>query len=243
MSTDKTTKLYRIYREHINGVIATLLFHIAIMIILLLSNFKIKQEFVESEMIIDFGEPIIEEAIEEEKQSETSQEANGTDAIQQTNVASNRSAATSKSSDKFFDQDYYDELEKAKQLAQDVSSQLSKEIPTIDNLKMPEETQPEKDENINNFSGDSNIEYYLENRHHTRLPIPVYLAQVGGTVTVAIKVDRKGKVISADINDTNGIDELMLSYAKTAALRTKFNADPNAPNPQSGKIIYHFIAQ
>lgn len=247
METVKTSKIYRIYRQHINGIIATLLFHIIVMIILLFSNFKIKQEFVESEMIIDFGEPAIEEQIEEpkDKQEENAEQEtnNGSESIQQTNVASNRTSTSSRKSDQFFDQEYRDELEKARQLAHDVSSQLSKDIPTINDLKMAEEVQDDDMEEPKNFSGDSNIEYFLENRYHTRLPIPVYLAQKGGKVTVSIKVDRKGNVISAEISDTAGIDEMILSYAKTAALRTKFNSDPSAPNPQAGKITYKFIAQ
>jgi hypothetical protein len=57
-----------------------------------------------------------------------------------------------------------------------------------------------KPEDIKNnlYTGESNIEYFLENRHHVKLPIPVYLSEYGGKVKVDILVDRSGKVIKAE---------------------------------------------
>lgn len=239
------SKIYNIYRRNINGVIFTLLFHILLLLVLIVSQFRIKREFVESEMIIDFGELVEEEkpiAEEEQQQDEQlTQQSTSAPSNQTTNTASNRSKSNS---DKFFDQEYYNELERAKELAQNVTGQLSKEIPTLDNLKMPEKSQELNESGEpSTFSGDSNIEYVLENRYHTKLPIPVYLAQKGGRVVVQITVDRKGNVVSAAIANTEGIDDMILSYAKTAALRTKFNADSKAPNPQKGTITYRFIRQ
>ena len=239
------SKIYNIYRRNINGVIFTLLFHILLLLVLIVSQFRIKREFVESEMIIDFGELVEEEkpiAEEEQQQDEQlTQQSTSAPSNQTTNTASNRSKSNS---DKFFDQEYYNELERAKELAQNVTGQLSKEIPTLDNLKMPEKSQELNESGEpSTFSGDSNVEYVLENRYHTKLPIPVYLAQKGGRVVVQITVDRKGNVVSAAIANTEGIDDMILSYAKTAALRTKFNADSKAPNPQKGTITYRFIRQ
>jgi hypothetical protein len=239
------SKIYNIYRRNINGVIFTLLFHILLLLVLIVSQFRIKREFVESEMIIDFGELVEEEkpiAEEEQQQDEQlTQQSTSAPSNQTTNTASNRSKSNS---DKFFDQEYYNELERAKELAQNVRGQLSKEIPTLDNLKMPEKSQELNETGEpSTFSGDSNVEYVLENRYHTKLPIPVYLAQKGGRVVVQITVDRKGNVVSAAIANTEGIDDMILSYAKTAALRTKFNADSKAPNPQKGTITYRFIRQ
>lgn len=239
------SKIYKIYRRNINGVIFTLVFHILMVLVLIASQFRIKREFVESQMIIDLGElveeekPVVEEV--EKIDEQLTQETSSAPSNQTTNKASNRSKSNS---EQFFDQEYYNELEKAKQLSQNVSGQLSKEIPTLDNLKMPEKTQDVNEAGEpSTFSGDSNVEYVLENRYHTKLPIPVYLAQKGGRVVVQIAVDRKGNVVSAQIANTEGIDDMILSYAKTAALRTKFNADSKAPNPQKGTITYRFIKQ
>jgi hypothetical protein len=94
------------------------------------------------------------------------------------------------------------------------------------------------------YTGESNIVYYLENRYHVRLPIPVYLAQGGGLVVVDIAVNRQGQVIQAEPRSNPAIrDEQIYLYAKAAASRTIFNTDPSAPESQKGTIHYTFIAQ
>ena len=235
------SKLKEIYNESKNGIIITLVFHIIVFIILNIGQFRIKKEFTEDELIIDFP-------VEDFETQPPSQELNTKEQIHQTNnratnIASNRSANNEQ---KQLDQAILDEIERARELLKDVSRQLSKDIPTIDDLKMPEKTSEglDRDSLLKNlYSGESNVEYSLENRYHVRLPIPVYLSQYGGLVRVIIIVDNKGNVISAEPQTENNLPEQLLSYAKTAALRTKFNAAENAPLKQSGYIQYKFIAQ
>jgi hypothetical protein len=94
------------------------------------------------------------------------------------------------------------------------------------------------------YSGKSNIHYFLENRFHIRLPIPVYLAKSGGSITVDIQVDRSGNVIKAEAKTAKNIADPMLPvYAKQAAERTLFNSESNAPEIQRGTITYKFVAQ
>ena len=103
-----------------------------------------------------------------------------------------------------------------------------------------------KPEEIKNtiYKGKSNIHYSLENRYHVRLPIPIYLAQGGGEVTVDIVVNRNGRVLSAEPRPNPNITDIMLlAYAKKAALNTEFNADPKAPEKQRGTITYNFVPQ
>lgn len=173
---------------------------------------------------------------------------NGRNKIQ-TNAASNQMATTNttNSVDDFFDDEYLKEIEAAKELANDVNNQLSKEIVNINDIKMPVETtegiNPDSIKNII-YTGESNIVYYLENRYHLSLPIPVYLSQGGGKVIVDIEVDRNGRVISAIVQKNRNItDDQIFLYAKAAALRTIFNTDNSAPSPQKGTIHYNFIAQ
>lgn len=235
------SKLKEIYNESKNGIIITLVFHIFVFIVLNIGQFRIKKEFIEDELIIDFPAEYFETP-------PTPQEINKTEQINQnnsriTNIASNRAVSNEQ---KQLDQAILDELERARELVQDVSRQLSKEIPTVDDLQMPEKTSEglNPDSLLKNlYSGESNVEYSLENRYHIRLPIPVYLSQHGGLVRVNIVVDAKGNVISAEPLNANNLSEQLLSYAKTAALRTKFNASGNAPSRQSGYIQYKFIAQ
>lgn len=232
-------KIKFLYQKYKDGVIFTLAFHVIIFAILNISEFRIKKEFVEPEIIIDFTQEAVIETPEQKK--EINENLSSNQQTGQTNVASNRAA---NQSNDFFDEDYQRELEQAQNLAKDVSKQLSKEIPTIDDLKMPEETTENIDpDSIMNklYSGESNIEYFLENRYHLRLPIPVYLSHHGGVVKVNIEVDNSGKVISAE--PEGNTNRTLLSYAKTAALRTRFNAVSPGNGKQKGYIVYTFVAQ
>ena len=230
-----------LYQENRNGIIFTLLFHILIFTVLIVNTFRIKKEFVEPELIFDFTEEILQPEPEIQQKNKTEHQI----ADAKTNVASNRSL-NNNSAEKFFDQEFENELRKAQELVNDVSNQLSKEIPTIDDLKMPVKTNENIDQDsiLNKvFTGDSNVEYFLENRYHVSLPIPIYLSESAGVITVNIKVNRRGKVTEATPVNDGSTKEILLSYAKTAALRTQFNTSNEAPILQSGTITYHFIAQ
>ncbi|MBN2805616.1 MAG: hypothetical protein JXR22_03080 [Prolixibacteraceae bacterium] len=193
--------------------------------------------FQESELIIDFP---FEELQAQAKESSPQ----GNEAIpeQRTNVASNRAMSAQQQNDPALDR----ELERARELLQDVSRQLSKDIPTVDDLNMPVKTSEGMDPDSmmkRQYSGESNVEYYLENRYHLQLPVPVYLSQYGGKVQVNILVDATGRVLSAQPLIEANIPDQLLSYAKTAALRTRFNPSGTNTSKQSGYIVYHFVAQ
>lgn len=232
-------RIKAIYHKYRNGIIFTLAFHILVFVVLNISQFRKKVTFHEPEIVIDFPEPVVEEVQKPEEKTNNEQgERNN-----RTNVASNRAA---EKRNKIFDKEYLEELAKAQELVKNVSKQLSKDIPTIDDLKMP----VEKSEGIDPdsimkklYAGDSNVEYFLKDRYHIELPIPVYLSQYGGTVKVNIVVNNNGNVVSAKIPDGQTSNEQLLSYAKTAALRTQFNPANQANAIQNGYIIYHFIAQ
>lgn len=229
----------------------TLIFHILLFSFFLLTDVNIKGTAREEELLIEFPDiiPEIEEEHPEQQEEDRPPMPNEASAqlsqtqSSRTNIASNRMAQGKE----FFDEDYMSEVEAAKQLVAEVNNQLSKEALNLDDIKMPEQTtEGMTREEIENevYSGESNIVYYLENRYHLRLPIPVYLAQSGGLVIVDITVDRNGRVTQANPRSNPSIrDELIYIYAKAAASRTVFNADQNAPNPQKGTIHYTFIAQ
>ena len=114
-------------------------------------------------------------------------------------------------------------------------------------FEMPEQTTDGMNpEEISNtvYSGKSNIHYSLENRYHRRLPIPVYLAQGGGKITINIWVSKEGRVTKTEVQSSSAItDPMITEYALQAASRTVFNSDETAPNPQRGTITYTFVAQ
>ena len=241
-------RLKKRYQENIYGIIGTLLVHILLFGAILLANVKIEGKVKEEEILIDF--PSSEEP--EVKKEEPSPEVENTSPSENTRIAapskSNQAvndAATKK--DPFFDVAYEKEIAEAKKLVSDVNKQLSKEIPDMEKFEMPEQTTEGMDPaKISNtvYSGESNIHYNLPDRYHLRLPIPVYLAKGGGKINVSIWVSPAGKVIKAEVLPHTSITDPMLpEYALQAALRTVFNASPNAPSPQKGTITYTFIAQ
>ncbi|MFW6257520.1 MAG: hypothetical protein ACOC11_01935 [Prolixibacteraceae bacterium] len=230
----------------------TLIFHILLFLMFILAEVDMKGNVQEEELLIEFPDVLPEpEDVEEQQQEQQEQqeiqpsdEAN-VQAGQRSNQASNQLAETK--NDEFFDEDYMQELESARKLRSDVQNQLSKKAVDLDDIEMPVETtegmDPDSIKN-KNYTGESNIVYYLENRYHLRLPIPVYLAQGGGTVVVDIVVNRQGNVIEAEPRKNRSIrDEQIFLYAQAAASRTLFNADPSAPERQKGTIHYTFVPQ
>ncbi len=89
-------------------------------------------------------------------------------------------------------------------------------------------------------SGDSN--YNLVGRNALSKPIEQPNCQEEGTVVVSIEVDKYGTVIRAvsGVKGTTNSANCLLKPARDAALRTTWNADPNAPTKQKGTIIYKF---
>lgn len=230
----------------------TLLFHILLFSAFLLADVDIKGDVKEESIIIEFPEilaepEIMEEKVEDEMQNQP--ENTNENLTNRSNLASNRLATenTTKSADEFFDDEYLKELEDAKKLVSDVNNNLSKEIVDMSDIKMPVETTEGMDpDSIKNiiYTGESNIVYYLENRHHLSIANPVYLSQSGGTVIVDILVNRGGKVTQANARKNNSIrDQQIFLYAQEAASRTVFSADESAPISQRGTIQYTFIAQ
>jgi colicin import membrane protein len=89
------------------------------------------------------------------------------------------------------------------------------------------------------------IPYDLGGRGSLSLHKPSYDSKEQGKVVVTIKVDKKGNVRSAvpGAKGTNVSDQTLWQLAKDAALRSKFEADPDAPEVQIGTITYNFIRQ
>ena len=90
--------------------------------------------------------------------------------------------------------------------------------------------------------GTGNGDYQLGNRKAVSRPKPNYTCQEEGKVVIDIKVDRNGKTINASVGKgTTNTAECLTKQAIQAALKTKWQANPDAPLEQFGKITYHFI--
>jgi TonB family protein len=91
--------------------------------------------------------------------------------------------------------------------------------------------------------GSGGVGYSLAGRKPKALPKPVYTSNEQGIVVVKITVDRNGKVIAAipGAKGSTTMDSALLNAAKNAALNTKFNQKTSAPSKQTGTITYHFV--
>ena len=98
------------------------------------------------------------------------------------------------------------------------------------------------DKYYGNTGSGSGGNYNLAGRRAVAKPIRKPDCQEEGIVVVSIEVDQNGKVIKAipGVKGSTNTAQCLLKPAKEAALRTKWNADGNAPSKQRGTIIYKF---
>jgi outer membrane biosynthesis protein TonB len=91
--------------------------------------------------------------------------------------------------------------------------------------------------------GDQGIGYDLGGRGALSLQKPVYTSEEVGTVKVKVWVNRTGQVTKAvfEMKGSNNSSPALVDEAIKAALKSKFEADPNAPETQIGYITYNFI--
>lgn len=94
------------------------------------------------------------------------------------------------------------------------------------------------------YVGKSSVSYNIKGRYKTYLPIPVYKCEFGGKIVVAVVVNRQGRVIKAEVVDTeSNKDDSLREVAVDAALKSEFNVDEKAPERQTGTITYNFVKQ
>jgi hypothetical protein len=241
-------KILELYRRNIYGIMGALIFHILLVTSFWIAELKLDVQIKNEEAILlDFTVPDKPDDAREEIENKATEKTKNDLADRLQSAGSNRAVNDAAKKDKFFDEAYNQDIEEAKKLVSDVNKQLSKKAPPVKKFEMPEATtEGQNPESIKNtiYSGKSNIHYFLENRYHIRLPIPVYLAKGGGEITVDIQVDRAGKVIKAEARSSGKLADPMLPiYATQAAERSLFNSDSKAPQVQRGTITYHFAAQ
>lgn len=94
-----------------------------------------------------------------------------------------------------------------------------------------------------NIEGNVTVSYVLRDpiRHSRRLVVPAYTCQGGGRVVIKVQVNPAGEVINAHVQ--SGGDDCMQQSALKSALSSKFDINAEAPNRQTGVIIYIFVPQ
>ena len=134
----------------------------------------------------------------------------------------------------------YEEAEKLKQDLQRPAEevQVEHEIVAAPTPKKEEVRKEVK------YSGPSVLEYELEGRKASRLPIPAYRCIGAGEVRIIITVDKQGTVVGAKVDESSSSpDGCLRAFAVRAARMSKFSMSTTAPDRQQGYIIYQFVAQ
>jgi hypothetical protein len=102
------------------------------------------------------------------------------------------------------------------------------------------------------YAGNVMVDWILSNRTpHQNDPYfvrnPGYTCgdRTSGLVTIKIKVDQSGRVISSTYvaSSSNGASVCMIEQAKKYALMSRFNYSNSSPSLQEGTIRYTFVSQ
>lgn len=231
-------------KEDRAGLYITVIFHLAVVIILLATQlgFSIARE---NSFVLDFTK---QEQVEKEKKEEVFKEdiseriermlaAAGSVPIR--NVTVDRGALKD---------DRGTNAEELYRDAQRLQQELDNGAPLPKDEQVYEykktDTGSSKKSSEANYSGPSVVSWELEGRKASRLPIPAYRCMGAGMVTVIITVDPQGNVINAKIEDSlSSSDGCLRSFAIRAARLSKFSSSTSAPPKQIGNIVYQFIAQ
>ena len=230
------------------GFYSTIIFHLVVIIILLLTAIhRIVDE--ETSFVLDFSK--LEEIEKLEKLEELKQQASKelddllsgkTTSSAYRNVAVDRSSQPLKD-DRFKNPNQvYDEARELQRKLDASRAAALREQGDDDVSAANKDNLPNS--NAEQYKGPSVISYSLDGRKALSLPVPAYKCHGGGDVSVQITVNRKGYVVSAAvIESVSSSDECIVRSAIAAAKRSRFRASSSAPEKQVGEIVYRFIAQ
>ena len=234
-------------KEKKTGFYATVVFHLVVLIIFLLTAIHgVVSE--ETSFVLDFSklEEMEQIAKQEERKAQASKELDDLlsgkmTASQYRNVAVDRNQTLKDDRFKNPNQVYDEARELQKKLDASRAAALREQGNDDDGVAAGENL-PQN--NASQYNGPSVISYSLDGRKAISLPVPAYKCQGGGDVSVRITVNKKGYV-TADtvISNVSSSDECIINSAVDAAKRSRFRASSTAPDKQIGEIVYRFIAQ
>lgn len=232
-----------LYSDNINGILGTVIFHLVLILVFIVFRIgDVKRKHIEY-FPIDFEEELqdIDEIIKEIENMPV--EIDQLDEEVRRNIAVN---IADKMNQKISTEKYIEELKEELGI-ENLQQYLERDLPDKGNITYSEEEinkEEKEDKKENEYSGPTNVTYYLENRSKRYLPIPVYTCKGGGQVVVNIVVNQKGDVIGTSISDESDTrDNCLIETAIKYAARSTFNMDYDAEPRQSGYIMYEFIPQ
>ncbi|MCK4750594.1 MAG: hypothetical protein KAT15_26230 [Bacteroidales bacterium] len=234
-------------QENATGILGTIAFHMVLILIFLIIKISTEKSRLENLIVVDFDEEQPEEQMETmEPDPEFAERLARYLEEPRSNVPVNLARQIDQ---ELSTEDYVRELEKDLDASKPESwkemQERLKELEELDKEELSMESEDPDQKEAEPYEGPTNIYYELEYRYHLRLPVPVYKCEGAGVIEVRIVVDQRGRVVQAEIEKTKEKenDICLAEAARNAALKTRFNADYDAPVRQVGKLIYHFIAQ
>ena len=234
-------------QENAAGILGTIAFHLVLISVFLVAKISNEKKLRRDMILIDFQEEAVEEQADPETPDPQFEELLARYLEEnRSNVPVNlaRQVDQEISTDRYVrelendldanrPEDWKETQERLKELEELAREELSMQA------EESEQKPPEP------YEGPTNIVYKLEYRYHLSLPVPVYKCPGAGLVTVNIVVDQHGRVVQAETEKLGETaNEICLAEAaKTAAIKTRFNPDFDAPVRQTGTITYSFVAQ
>ena len=234
----------RFSKEDKAGLYITVIFHLAVLIVLLATQlgFSIAKE---NSFVLDFTKQEEaektqkEEVFKEDISERIERMLSAAGSIPIRNIAVDRGALKDDRGTNA--EELYKDAERLQQELNNGASLPKDEL--VYEYKKTETGGPKKSSE-SSYSGPSVVSWELEGRKASRLPIPAYRCMGAGMVTVIISVDPQGNVINAKVEDAlSSPDGCLRNFAIRAARLSKFSASSSAPPKQIGNIVYQFIAQ
>ncbi|MCF8224656.1 MAG: hypothetical protein K9J30_02125 [Bacteroidales bacterium] len=241
-------------RTNLPAILYTVIFHLAVAIVLVLFKVQGLNEDRELGVMLDFSdETTLEEMLNKENIDIPAEWIEQVyDAREQ---ASNRAVnlddlAKSDISTEDYVNQLLDELEaqKDEKFLEDrekwreiISSYVYEKEPLDQAVKKDEEDQP--------FTGPTNITYSFKtdpkDRKKRELTIPVYRCEGSALVVIDLGVRQDGSVSGTSLVSVETINEpdCFIEAAENAALTSRFYSDFNAPEKHVARVTYQFIAQ
>lgn len=251
-------KLYlnlKFYKENINGILGTVLFHLIIVFILLIAKIQTLKHHDETYMIIE--PEYLEENTEktENEANKSLEDINIEDYINEIrnigyNNRINQQSLSSISEDdlkkmyesEFLKEKYGDNYENFRPKNENNIENLNET-----NNKNKSNQNTNSNDNYGNYSGPSLVYVELENpkRGKVYIEVPVFTCRNGGKVIIEIIIGSDGRVRSTSVLSvkSNGNDsECIVNAAINAAKNSRFTTIAGGKN-EKGKITYTFIEQ
>ena len=230
------------------GFYTTLVFHLAVLIILLLVSIG-HVASVENTFVLDFTKQEELEKLQKEIELKEEVARNLEEQLARQPRQQIRNVAVDAGSklkdDRFKNpSEVYDEARELQRKLDASKRDAMAEKAAEEAVDLNQDPPSEQQELAPAYKGPSVISYELEGRKALNLPVPAYKGYGAGDVLVDIEVNPAGRVTGAKVRSNgSSADASLHSFALEAARRSRFSAQADAPKGQPGWILYRFIAQ